>query len=355
MSESVYRRLADHLDRLPGGFAPSTTGAEMPLLQHLFAPDEADLAVHLTLDREPADVIAARAGLPAAETTQRLERMAQKGLIFTVNDTKRKLYSAAPWIVGIYEFQINNLTPAFREVLFDYWGSIAPRDRPATIPQMRTVPVHESVDVSLEALPYERVYQLVEASDRFAVAPCICRKQAQLSDRGCDAPLETCLMFDDWADFYVEGGRGRAIDREEVMAILARADEHNLVLQPANSKDADAICCCCGCCCGILGGLKQQPRPADAVASAFIAQFDADLCISCWTCLDRCQMDAFSVGGASVKFDAGRCIGCGLCVTTCPSGALTLTRKPPSDRMLPPDTFLDTWKTIADAQAGAGT
>lgn len=29
MGEGVYRRLADHLDRLPGGFAPSESGAEL--------------------------------------------------------------------------------------------------------------------------------------------------------------------------------------------------------------------------------------------------------------------------------------------------------------------------------------
>ncbi len=63
-------------------------------------------------------------------------------------------------------------------------------------------------------------------------------------------------------------------------------------------------------------------------------------------------MGALAKDDTHVVLDADRCIGCGLCVSTCPSGALTLTRKPESDRTLPPDTFTDTWRIIADAQAG---
>ena len=82
MEEEDYRRLAKHLDRLPGGFPPSDTGAELRLLKGLFTPEEANLATYLTLHQEEAHVIAARAGRPLAETEQELSGMAEKGLIF---------------------------------------------------------------------------------------------------------------------------------------------------------------------------------------------------------------------------------------------------------------------------------
>jgi hypothetical protein len=41
MDGKHYRDLAKHLDRLPGGFPPSETGAEIRLLERLFTPDEA--------------------------------------------------------------------------------------------------------------------------------------------------------------------------------------------------------------------------------------------------------------------------------------------------------------------------
>ena len=50
--------------------------------------------------------------------------------------------------------------------------------------------------------------------------------------------------------------------------------------------------------------------------------------------------------------DADRCIGCGLCVSTCPSGALTLARKPESERTRVPATLDATWRIISQAQAG---
>ena len=353
MRGETYRKLAEHLDRLPGGFAPSDTGADLRLLQRLFTPQEAELATYLTLEREEAHVIARRAGLPFVEVEQRLGEMSRKGLIFsTLPEDGPILYQAVPFVIGIYEFQVNKLSQELLQALGDYWSTAVDRPRRQIIPQMRVIPVGESVEPHLEALPYEQVAELVKAHSRFAVAPCICRRRARMQGGGCDAPEESCLLFGEWADYYVRGGRGRSIDRFEVMNILTRADAANLVLQPTNSRDISAICCCCGCCCGILGGLQSHPRPAEIVASAFIASLDPALCESCWVCMERCQMQALAEDGDRVALDAGRCIGCGLCISTCPSGALTLVRKPHSEWAQPPSTFEATWRAIAQAQAG---
>jgi NAD-dependent dihydropyrimidine dehydrogenase PreA subunit len=354
MKEETYRRLAEHLDRLPGGFAPSDTGADLQLLKRLFTPEEAELATHLTLDQEEARVIARRAGLPLGEAEERLEEMAHKGLIFAVQQADGPtLYQGVPFVVGIYEFQVNNLSEGLLQDLADYWRTQRQRPPVQTIPQMRTIPVGQSIEPHLEALPYEQVEELVKAHERFAVAPCICRRHARLRGGGCDAPEESCLMFDEWADYYVQGERGRYVSRAEVAEILARADAANLVLQPTNSREAAAICCCCGCCCGVLGGLKHHPKPSEAVASAFIAALEPETCVGCWTCLERCQMEALAADGDRVALNTDRCIGCGLCVSTCPSGALTLVRKPDSERMQVPATMDATWRIIGRAQAEA--
>lgn len=351
MKVDCYRKLAEHLDRLPDGFAPSDTGADIRLLQRLFNPEQAELAVHLTLEREDAQVIAKRAGLSVEETEKRLEEMSNKGLIFsTQKGDYPNLYQAAPWVIGIYEFQVNNLTDEMLRYMEDYWSSVRPRSRPKTISQMRTIPVGESIEPHLEALPYEHVSELIKGRERYAVAPCICRRTSKMLGEGCDAPEESCLVFDEWADFYVRDGRGRSIDYSEVIQILERADAANLVLQPTNSKYIAAICCCCGCCCGILHGLQSHPKPAEAVTNSFITRFDSELCDGCWICLDRCQMQALTEDSDIVSFNADRCIGCGLCVTTCPSGALTLIRKPDIDQMQMPDSFYDTWRIISQTQ-----
>jgi len=351
MKEGSYRKLADHLDGLPGGFASSETGAELRLLQRLFTPQEAELATHLTLEREKAQIIAGRADLPLDETEQRLNEMSKKGLIFSIQPEDGPiLYQAVPFVVGIYEFQVNSLSDGFLQELGDYWSTRTERPRPQTIPQMRTIPIGESIEPHLEALPYEQVDELVKAYDRFAVAPCICRRRARMTGGGCDVPEESCLIFGEWVDYYVRDGRGRPIDRSEVMDILTIADAANLVLQPTNSRDICFICCCCGCCCGILRGLQSHARPSEIVASAFIAELDPARCQGCWACVERCQMQALAEDGDRVALNSDRCIGCGLCVSTCPSGALKLVRKPDSKRTQPPITMDATWRTIAQAQ-----
>jgi ferredoxin len=352
MKEKIYRRLAEHLDRLPGGFPPSETDADLRLLERLFTLEEAKLAVHLTLDRETAEVIAGRADLPLAEVESRLGEMAEKGLIFALRTQEGSfVYQAMPMVVGIYEMQIKDLSPELLDDFHAHWSSIKERPQVETIPQMRTIPVGESIEHHPEALPYEQVTQLVNAHERFAVTTCICRHSAKMRGEGCNAPEENCLIFGDWADYTVRTGRSRSINRSEVMAILAESDAANLVLQPSNSREIEFICSCCGCCCGILWGLKNHPHPAEAVASAFIAQLDTEACEGCWTCLDRCQMDALEEDINHVILKTERCIGCGLCVTTCPSGALSLTRKPESRLTSVPDTMDATWQTIVQDQA----
>lgn len=356
MEQDSYRKLAEFLDTLPDGFGSSETGADLTLLQRLFTPAEAELARHLTLEAEPVPVIAHKAQLACDEAAPMLEAMAKKGLIFSIQQEDGTFhYQAVPFVVGIYEFQIHNLSRDFLHDVTEYWKTLKPRTRPQAIPQMRTIPVRESIELNMEVLPYEQVDHLIDAHDRYAVAPCICRHTAKMAGNGCDAPEETCLMFGEFADYYVRLGVGRAIDKAEVLDILEKANAANLVLQPSNSKTSAFICCCCGCCCGILGGLKRHPKPSEIVANAFIATLDADLCQACWLCLERCQMDALSEGEGRVVLDTDRCIGCGLCVSTCPTGALTLVRKPDSALTHPPDTLYDTWHIIAETQAEHGT
>jgi ferredoxin len=153
-----------------------------------------------------------------------------------------------------------------------------------------------------------------------------------MAGEGCSAPEEACLVFDLGAALYERNGLGRAIRHEEALDILARAEDHALVLQPGNSQAPMNICCCCGCCCGVLRTIRPWPNPASLVASAFVASFRPDECSLCGDCLSRCQMGALRLDAGAIAFDQGRCIGCGLCVSTCPTGSLTLTRKPGSEQ-----------------------
>ncbi len=350
MEMDAYKKLADHLDNLPGGFAPSDTGVELRLLKRLFTPEEAELSVHLTLDREEASTIANRAGISIDEAEQRLKAMAGKGLIFSTEaEDSSALYQAVPWIVGIYEFQVNKLDKEFVEDLNEYKSTMRKDPRPQPLPQMRTIPVGQSIEGNLEVLPYERAEELVKAHEKYAVAPCICRRRAKLMGSECEAPEESCLIFGEWADYYVRNGQGRYVDRDNILDILAKADKSNLVLQPSNSKEISFLCTCCGCCCGVLLRLKQHPKPSEVVASPFIAKATSENCDGCGSCLDRCQMEALTLEDDQVVLNSDRCIGCGLCVSTCPMDSLILKRKSVSKHV--PLNIETTWKEISLARA----
>ena len=58
MAQDIYEKLAKHLDNLPGGFPRTPSGVEIRILRRLFTPDEAKLAVHLTLIPEEPRVVA---------------------------------------------------------------------------------------------------------------------------------------------------------------------------------------------------------------------------------------------------------------------------------------------------------
>ncbi len=333
MAENIYKKLAKHLDNLPGGFPPTKSGVELRILRRLFTPEEARLALKLTLLPEEAEVIARRAQLSPDETARRLEEMARKGLIYRIESQGQPpRYMTLQYVIGIWEFHVNDLDSELIRDMDEYMPFLLDVETWKKAPQLRTVPVGQSIPVQLEVMPYERAEELVKAQNRIAVAPCICRRERNMMGEGCNKPLETCLVLGRGADYYLRNGLGRLIDQKEALEILKEADRAGLVLQPGNAQQAGNICCCCGCCCGVLRTIKRHPRPASIVSSAFVAAADASTCDGCGTCIERCQMEALELVDNKVVHNIDRCIGCGLCVSTCPTGSLVLIRKPESEQ-----------------------
>lgn len=327
MTRDVYQQLAQHLDNLPGGFPATDSGVEMRILKRLFTPEEAAFATHLTLIPEAPRVVARRAKITRDEASRRLEDMARKGLLFRVEEVPGKpTYMAAQYVIGIWEFQVNALDLDLIADMDEYKTHLL--EAAWKKPQLRTIPVGQSIHHELQVMTYERAEALVDGHERFSINPCICRREKKMAGEGCDRPEAYCLGFGMAADYAIKNGYGRACEKQEILGALQAANDHGLVLQPGNSQKVNFICCCCGCCCGVLLALKKMPKPAEQVSSPFMADLDPALCEGCETCADRCQMEALSMADGRAALDKDRCIGCGLCVTTCPSGALTLKRKP---------------------------
>ncbi|MDT8305703.1 MAG: 4Fe-4S binding protein [Anaerolineae bacterium] len=350
-----YERLAEHLDRLPGGFHRTESGVEMRILRRLFSPDQAALALHLTLIPEEARVVARRAGIGVEEAEARLEKMARSGLITSLHPKERPAkYMATQAIVGFYEFQVAWMDEDFARDASEYLEQLPPENWQRA-PQMRTIPVGESISARMEVMAYEQAETLIASQTQIRVSPCICRKKARLLGHGCDKPLETCLAFGSGADYYARNGVGRDISKEEALAILQQANDAGLVLQPGNTQRAGFLCCCCGDCCGILQIAKRHPRPASILVSPFFAEVDGALCSACGDCEFRCQMEAIGLDNGYAVVNRDRCIGCGLCVTTCPDEAVTLVRKAEEEQRPVPATDRDLYIQMLRARGVANT
>jgi Na+-translocating ferredoxin:NAD+ oxidoreductase subunit B len=354
--QESHRQLAKYLDTLPAGYPATDTGVEIDLLKNLFTEVEAALALHMRLINEPTRVIARRAGLPAEQVEKLLKKMARKGLAAVhFSEDGSESYAIQQFVIGFWEGQVNRLD---RETvkLFEAYAPIWFEQGPwKAFPQVRTIPIGESIPITTEVTTYERAETILRSKSVIAVQNCICRQELSLLDQPCGKPFETCMSFDNAAKSSIALGRGRPISLEEAFAILKQAQEAGLVLQPANSQNPIFMCACCDCCCGVLRQIKGESNPADLVMNAFIAVYDQAQCIECAACVAICPMDALvETPAGEINFEPMRCIGCGLCTSRCPTGALSLTRKHEKNLASIPKSTTGTYLRLA-SKRGPGT
>ncbi|MCU0561008.1 MAG: 4Fe-4S binding protein [Desulfobacterales bacterium] len=344
--ENAYVALQRHLDRQAIGFPATRSGAELRILKHIFTPAEARVAACLTYAPEPIDAVFKRAAhlvATKAELAEILAGIEKKGGIEVRIAGGEPLFCNAPLVVGMYEFQLNRLTPEFIADFNAYTAdkSFGIEFLSTKLPQMRTIPISQSIRPQHHAATFDEVTALLaQAEPPFAVFECICRKKKALSGGSCRVTgrPETCLASGSMARAALRNGIGREIDVDASLSILAANQKEGLVLQPSNTQKAEFICSCCGCCCGMLGMHRYLPRPVDFWAANYYAVVAEAACSGCGRCAQRCQVGAASVPAHTRKASVAlsRCIGCGLCVPTCPEGAIALEKKP--EEVEPPRT-----------------
>jgi hypothetical protein len=71
------------------------------------------------------------------------------------------------------------------------------------------------------------------------VRDCICRIQQKLVGKGCDHPVENCLVFAPVEGVFGGSETVRAISKDEAMRILHEAEDAGLVHSPGNYQDGN--------------------------------------------------------------------------------------------------------------------
>jgi ferredoxin len=337
MVSDVYEQLADALDRLPNGFPRTASKVEIAILKKIFSPEQASLACQLSGHREPLDTIAKRVGLPVEEAGARLGRMAQSGLVWFDQETGKPRFRLAPFIVGIYEAQLDAMDHGLAHLVEDYLASGGAVGIMKPQPALhRVIPAQKAVK-SEWILPYDDVRQVLLSAKNYGLRDCICRvQQDQIGRRRCDFPLRTCLFFSP----FERPPSPLDVSREEALQFLDKAEEMGLVHTVSNvMKGVGYVCNCCGCCCGIIRGINDYGIENSVAQANYFAVINPDECIGCGTCIERCQVHAISDKDGVSVVDRKRCIGCGLCVTGCPNNVAKLQRKSESETIHPPADF----------------
>lgn len=340
----VYTRLARALDALPHGYPATESGVELAILRKLFSPEDAAMALKLKALPETAAMIARRLRRPTGEMRAVLDGMAERGQIYKMKRGGRDWYGLAPFVVGIWEFQLNRLDLELAELFEQYaptllgsLGGVAPA-------LARVVPVNRRIDAQAEILPYDDLRQMMESCSSFRVADCLCRKEHALLGKPCSHSSETCMSFSREPNAY-EGMPewGREITRDEALALLERVEEEGLVHCTYNfQREPFFVCNCCSCCCGFLRALTEHGAPHMLARSNYVSTIDADACSECGDCANgRCPTGAISACDESYTVDDGRCIGCGVCAVACEYDAIRLVPRPEVERVTPPATIID--------------
>lgn len=358
--EGIYQDLQKHLNKQPVGYPATKSGVEIRLLKRFFNPEEARLA--MKLNYKPCSIndiyeVVKESGMSFNDTENMLDEMMKNGVIGHLEREGTRYFFNVPLVVGMYEGQLNRLTPEFLADFDEYTSdkTFGLEFLSTELPQMRTIPVGKSIQPEHHVTTYDHLTDLITGTDDpIVVNECICRKVADLKGNPCQKTtrLETCMALGDTAKNCLRTGVGREVSKEEALDIARQNESDGLILQPSNTQKVEFICACCGCCCGMLRAHKMLPKPVDFWSTNYYASVDPESCTGCETCVERCQVNAISIdehlGVSTVNLD--RCLGCGNCVSSCPSEAISLFKK--EREVTPPEKSEDLYDTIMANKKG---
>jgi len=170
-NDDVYRELQKHLDNMPVGLPATESGLEIKLLKQLFTPEQAQIALKLKFVGDPLKKIyrkLKKSGFSLEELEKKLDEMYFKGVVHRAvvkkGESEIKYYASAPFVVGMYEFQLDQLTPEFFKISDQYLTeTYVPEEyNKSGIPQMRVVPLDQTVSHEQSITNYDDIKQIIE-------------------------------------------------------------------------------------------------------------------------------------------------------------------------------------------------
>ncbi|MBU0736334.1 MAG: 4Fe-4S binding protein [Proteobacteria bacterium] len=326
--KAVYQELAEGLGAGESRFIPG-------IFESLTSEDEARV---LLAASPPATVeeLAEKTGIGESEIEGMVGPLFDKGLMFKSKKESGIRYYRVRNLLQMHDATAVMLDPP-REML-DLWREFMAREfddysrkieEVLPSPVIRVIPVNITIEAKTQILAFDDIKNIVNEARSLAVTPCSCR----VIDGKCGKSLDVCIQINKAADYAIERGTGRKLEKEETLEILKRCEEEGLVHVGNNQRaPGHVICNCCSDCClnwpSVRTGLKKFVVP-----SRFTATVDSELCSSCEACLERCYFDAITLegDGDTAIVNSEKCMGCGLCTVTCPEEAISFDEVRPAE------------------------
>jgi ferredoxin len=349
-----YEQLVDRLNRFPQGAPPSDV--LYAILKMLFSEREAGLVALLPIRPFTVKRAARIWKTTPAGATAMLEELASRAILLDMEaaDGKRRFVLPPP-MAGFFEFSLmrmrGDLDQAVLSELFYQYLNVEEDFVKALFTEGQTqlgrVFVHEAVlplDEGIQVLDYERASEVVRTASHRGVGICYCRHKMDHNGRGCDAPRQICMTFNNTAASLIKHGFAREVDVEEGLDLLTEAQEGNLIQFGENiQRVPNFICNCCGCCCEAMIAARRFGVLKPIHTSNYLPAVDTERCNGCAKCVNVCPVEAMSLVSANdprrpkkkqAKLDERLCLGCGVCVRTCDRNGIRLVPRP--ERVITP-------------------
>ncbi len=326
--KAVYQELAEGLGTGESKFIPG-------IFESLTSEEEARV---LLAASPPATIeeLAEKTGIDETEIEGMVGPLFDKGLIFKSKKETGTRYYRVRNLLQMHDATAVMLNPPqemldlwreFMAIEFDGYSRKIEEVLPSAV--IRVIPVNITIDAKTHILAFDDIKNIVNEAGSLAVTPCSCR----VIDGACGKTVEVCIQINKAADYAIERGTGRRLEKEETLEILKKCEEEGLVHVGNNQRaPGHVICNCCSDCCLNWPSVRTGHKKF-VVPSRFTAIVDAELCSSCEVCLERCYFDAIHMDGEgdTASIDGEKCMGCGLCTVTCPEEAISFDEVRPAD------------------------
>ena len=251
--------------------------------------------------------IAARCGKPVDEAYKLALQLSDVGICKVFNREGKDVFMIEVFAPGVLELMVANreqfethpeIGRAFEEYTRKRLAPLAPLLAHGA-GLVRVLPAERALE-GVEGVKYwERISYWLDKSEKFAIAPCMCRATRRHMDEGCGhLEHDMCLSIGETAAYNIRTGKGREISREEAKRIVEWAEDNGFVHEAPNlwgNEEIPAICNCCNCSCFSLRVATMMNAP-DVVRSNFYAVQDNEKCAACGVCVEICPTNARKLG-----------------------------------------------------------